>query len=308
MVVPGSLGVFAGAVALGAVHGVEPGHGWPVAATYALDRSNEFVAGFAASFILGVGHLISSLAIVAAFFYAKSYFELSRIDEPMTILGGVRIGGPVSVVAGLVLLGLAVREYTHGHSHGHGGSATDEDGSQEAAQATAGDDENPQLSVTNVSHPTDGHGHEHDHDDDHGHDDTAHAGGHEHPHDEPETGITARLRAAIPGLGGHEHAHADPDDAADRGLLGIAWFAFLLGFAHEEEFEIIALCAGSNVCLELMTAYALTVIVGIVSLTLLLIAGYQRYEQRVERFAPYLPAVSAAVLAIMGLGFVLGLF
>ena len=83
---------------------------------------------------------------------------------------------------------------------------------------------------------------------------------------------------------------------------------FVLGFAHEEEFEIIALCAGSPYCLELMTAYALTVIVGIVGLTLLLIAGYQQYEDRVERYTPYLPLVSATVLVAMGLGFVAGLF
>ena len=49
--------------------------------------------------------------------------------------------------------------------------------------------------------------------------------------------------------------------------------AFVLGFAHEEEFELIALCAGSNYCLERMSVYTATVIVGIVGLTLLLIAG-----------------------------------
>jgi uncharacterized membrane protein len=90
-------------------------------------------------------------------------------------------------------------------------------------------------------------------------------------------------------------------------LFGIAWFAFVLGFAHEEEFEIIALCAGSEYCLELMTVYALTVIVGIVGLTLLLIAGYQRYQERVERYTPYLPVFSAVVLVAMGAGFITGL-
>jgi hypothetical protein len=110
----------------------------------------------------------------------------------------------------------------------------------------------------------------------------------------------------LPFTGGHSHAH-DPGEAAERGLFGIAWFAFVLGFAHEEEFEIIALCAGSEYCLELMTAYALTVIVGIVGLTMLLIAGYQHYEERVERYTPYLPAFSAAVLVIMGTGFITGL-
>jgi hypothetical protein len=89
-------------------------------------------------------------------------------------------------------------------------------------------------------------------------------------------------------------------------LVGIAWFAFLLGFAHEEEFEIIALCAGSNYCLELMSAYAITVVVGIVGLTMLLIAGYQRHRETVERYTPYLPTVSAAVLVTMGVGFVVG--
>jgi hypothetical protein len=57
-----------------------------------------------------------------------------------------------------------------------------------------------------------------------------------------------------------------------------------------------------------MSAYALTVVAGIVGLTMLLIAGYQSHEERVERYTPYLPTVSAAVLTVMGVGFVLGVF
>ncbi len=92
-------GLLAGAVVLGAVHGMEPGHGWPVAASYALDQSNKWVAGIAASTILGLGHLVSSLAMVGVFFYAKSYFSLTQVNEPLTV-AGIQIGGPVSVVAG----------------------------------------------------------------------------------------------------------------------------------------------------------------------------------------------------------------
>jgi len=114
-----AVGLLVGAVALGAVHGIEPGHGWPVAASYALDQTNKWVYGFAASFVLGVGHLISSIAMVAVFFYAKSYFSLTQINEPITVLGGIQIGGPVSLVAGVLLIALGVREYSHGHSHGH---------------------------------------------------------------------------------------------------------------------------------------------------------------------------------------------
>jgi ABC-type nickel/cobalt efflux system permease component RcnA len=301
-----ALGLLVGAVALGAVHGIEPGHGWPVAASYALDQTNKWVYGFAASFILGVGHLVSSIAMVAAFFYAKSYFDLAQVNEPMTILGGVRIGGPVSLVAGVLLVGLGIREYFHGHSHGHddghshGHDHADRGHSVEDGHRYAvGGMENPGRGH---SHARGGH-HTHDHDAGHSHD---HGGHHTHDHD--GGGRLARVKGFVPFVGGHSHSHDSLDEAADRGLLGIAWFAFVLGFAHEEEFEIIALCAGSNYCLELMSAYAITVVVGIVGLTMLLIAGYQHYEERVERYTPYLPAFSAAVLVVMGVGFVFGLF
>lgn len=264
--------LLAGAIALGFVHGVEPGHGWPVAASYALDQSNKWLYGFAASALIGIGHLISSLAMVGVFFYAKSYFQLTQVNEPIPILG-IAIGGPVSIVAGVLLIGLGIREYTHGHSHEHD------------------------------------HEHEHEHDE--------HTGGRSTNHDHATLpaqehtpdGLLKRVKTRFGGIGGRSHEHGtEPATDADRGLFGIAWFAFVLGFAHEEEFEIIGLCAGSTYCLELMTAYALTVIVGIVGLTMLLIAGYQEYEETVEKYTPYLPLFSATVLIGMGLGFIAGVF
>ncbi|GAB7012220.1 HoxN/HupN/NixA family nickel/cobalt transporter [Halolamina salina] len=278
-----AVGLLVGAVALGAVHGVEPGHGWPVAASYALDQSNKWLYGFAASLILGTGHLISSIAMVGVFFYAKSYFSLTQVNEPITVVDGITIGGPVSLVAGVLLILLGLREYYGGHSHGHGGH---DDGEEH--------DEH--------EHGDHGH-HHHEHDDDGHHHDGPH---HEHDDHHDDDGWWDRVKTALPFVGGHSHASGD--EAAERGLFGIAWFAFLLGFAHEEEFEIIALCAGSAHCLELMSAYALTVIAGIVGFTMLLVAGYEHHEERVERFTPYLPAFSAAVLIVMGVGFVSGLF
>lgn len=284
-----AFGLLLGAVALGAVHGIEPGHGWPVAASYALDQSNKWLYGLAASVILGLGHLVSSIAMVGVFFYAKGFFGLTQLNEPLTVFGDIQTGGPVSLVAGVLLVLLGIREYRHGHSHGHDNTGHEHDHSHDHSH-----DED--------SHSHDhGDGHPHDHGDGHPHN---HGDGHSHDHG--DRGIVARLKGSIPFVGGH--SHGGPDEAADRGLFGLAWFAFLLGFAHEEEFEIIALCAGSSYCLELMTAYALTVIVGIVGLTMLLIAGYHRYEERVERYTPYLPALSAAVLVTMGLGFIAGLF
>ena len=290
-------GLFLGAVLLGAVHGIEPGHGWPVAASYAMDKTNKWVHGTAASLTIGIGHLVSSIAMVAAFFYAKSYFRLTQVNEPITVFGEVQIGGPVSLVAGSLLIALGVREYLGGHSHrteaGHGhehetGEEHDHSHGEEHA------DEH-------------GRGHEEEHEHEHGHE-HGDSEARQHIDSEEDGSLLRSVKKSVPYVGGHSHTHQDLDEAADRGLFGIAWFAFVLGFAHEEEFEIIALCAGSNRCLELMTVYALTVIGGIVGLTLLLIGGYHRYEERVERYTPYLPVFSAGVLFVMGIGFILGLF
>ncbi|MEF8779720.1 MAG: hypothetical protein V5A46_03455 [Haloferacaceae archaeon] len=285
-----ALGLLVGAVALGAVHGIEPGHGWPVAASYALDQTNKWLYGFAASFILGLGHLVSSIAMVAVFFYAKSYFNLTQVNEPIELVNGVFLGGPVSIVAGVLLILLGIREYRHGHSHGEHGHESGHGHTHDHGDHSHGDAAPHESVLTDVGHHDHGDGHDHGH----SHDD----GG----------GLLARVKGYLPFVGGHSHSHGSLDEATDRGLLGIAWFAFLLGFAHEEEFEIIALCAGSNYCLELMSAYALTVIVGIVGLTMLLIAGYEHYEETVEQYTPYLPAFSATVLIVMGLGFIVGVF
>ena len=274
-----TFGLLAGAVALGAVHGVEPGHGWPVAASYALDQTNKWLYGLAAGLIIGVGHLISSLTMVGVFFYAKSYFSLTQINEPVTILNGIQVGGPVSLVAGVLLIGLGIREYRHDHSH------------------DSPDGDHP--------HSQESHDHESTNHSVHG---DSHGDIHEHPDSQNTEGVVSRLKRTVPFIEGHSHTDGDADDVAERGLFGIAWFAFLLGFAHEEEFEIIALCAGSSYCLELMSAYAMTVIIGIVGLTMLLVAGYQNYEETVEQYTPYLPVFSASILMIMGIGFIIGVF
>ena len=275
------VGLFAGAIVLGAVHGIEPGHGWPVAASYALDKTNTWLYGFAASLIIGVGHLISSIAMVGAFFYTKDYVNLTQVNEPIRIVDGVHLGGPVSLVAGVLLIALGVREYAHGHSQG----------------------------THDTSHD---HAHGATHHQVHGHSADDHHG-HTHEQSDPDThghhdgrSFLSRLVGLFPLVDGDTRVHGDREGPADRGLLGIAWFAFVLGFAHEEEFEIIALCAGSKYCLELMSVYAITVVVGIVGLTMLLIAGYHRSEERIKRYTPYLPVFSATVLIIIGLGFIAG--
>ena len=274
-------GLLLGALALGALHGAEPGHGWPVAAAYAFDRVNPRLAGLVAGLVIGIGHLISSLVVVGAFFLLKARLDLRGLSEPLHV-AGVPIGSAIGVVAGVLLILLGVREYRGGHSHGEGeGHSHGYDDSHE--------------------HPHD-HLHRNRSQHDHSH--------HDHSHD----GLLARVASALPFVGdedGHSHdhdGHAHGELPADEGLTGIAVSAFVLGFAHEEEFEIIAICAGTDHCLGLMLAYAGTVVGVITALTLLLVAGYERFEERMERYAEHFPTVSAVVLVLMGVGFVLGVF
>ncbi len=213
----GVTGLFLGAAGLGLLHGMEPGHGWPVAAAWASARRGRWGAGVLAASVIGLGHLISSIAVVVVFFAAKAYFEFG---ESRWMDG----------IAGALLLALA------------------------AWQLRA-----------------------------------ARRGRHHHHH----------------GDSGHGHGHEPP---AQAGLWALAVFAFSLGFAHEEEFQIIALCTGSSRCLELMLVYALAVIAALVALTLLLVAGLRRFSQRLEHAERALTLTSAAILALMGVGFIAGVF
>lgn len=286
------IGLVAGVVLIGFVHGVLPDHGWPIAATYALNRQRRWLSGFVAATILGVGHLISSVVLVLAYFWFSTFAEFAE--------------GPwLRYVAGTLLILLGIHEYRHG---GHG--MHDHDDHDHA----------------------DGHGHDHDHGSSHGHDRHAEDGHHTHnvedghhdqhdhdhyhtnggerieevdahDHDDAEPGLLERIRAALPGGGGHRHLS---EEHAERGLFALGTTALLLGFAHEEPIQILAICVGTDSCLELMLIYSLAVIVAIIVPTLLLIAGYEHYRERIERYTPYLPMITAVVLVGMGLAFIAG--
>ena len=145
-------------------------------------------------------------------------------------------------------------------------------------------------------------------------DDPAHAPGDDqghsneaHRHDQDtgdgdETGLAA-LRRRLPGRGGHRHLD---DEHAQRGLYGLGAAALLLGFAHEEPVQILAICVGTERCLGLMVVYSTAVIAAILAPTILLVYGYRRHRGTVGRYTPYFPVVTAGVLVGMGLGFIAG--
>jgi len=257
----GIVGLALGASALGLTHGLAPGHGWAIAASYALDKPNKWFYGAASSLILGVGHLISSIAMVLVYFWALSYFGFTQLEW-------------MNYVAGALLILLGIWQYFNGHEH----------------TTVDSDHENDQQ----------------DHDHNHGHDDT-----HDHGHSETvREGWFSRLSRALPfvGMTTPAHSHSHTDETPDQGLYGMVALAFALGFTHNEEFDIIAICTGSVYCLELMLLYSISVIVSLVGVTLLLVAGYERYEDRLEDYADYLPTFTAVILIVMGIGFILGVF
>ncbi len=216
--------VYATAVSIGLLHGLEPGHGWPVAAVYALNRHRRWAHGVLAGLIIGGAHLVSSFAVVAGFVLVNRWLSVTELPYAMQ-------------AAGLVLIAMGAYQWfqpAHGHGHRHTGS---------------------------VDHP--GH----------------------------------RRKS---GAGDSELQHRG-------GLWAITVFAFALGFAHEEEFAIIALCAGRLSCWTVMGIYALAVAGSILALTLLSILTLTRFENRIQELLPYLPRVSAVILVLMGTAFFLEL-
>ena len=212
------MSVYLSAILIGLLHGVEPGHGWPVAVVYSLQRERRAWFGLLTSSILAFFHLISSLAVVLVFLLVNRVVDLSSLPI-------VRYG----VVA--LLLYMAYRAYTEPHRHTHG-----------------------------------------DHHDHHGH---------SHSH-------------------GHEHAHVH-HRKTPQSLWDMAVFAFLLGFIHEEEFALLALCLGGIHCVALMLTYALAVSVAIIGVTLLAIQGYHLLEERLRRYEEYIPKALAGLFILMAI-------
>ena len=249
-------------VALGMLHGVLPDHGWPIAAAYALDRPRKWISGTVAGLVLGVGHLISSVALVVAYFSVSRFAEFAE-------------GPYMKPLAGAMLILLGIHEYVSG---GHG----DHDHVQD-----------PHVDDHDHTHHDDDHDHTH-HDDDHTH------------HENSNSGLVGRIRERLPG-GSGGHGHLD-ESHAEGGLRTLGMTALVLGFAHEEPLQILAICAGTEFCLELMLVYSGAVILAILGPTLLLIAGYQTHRERIEQYTPYLPTLTAVVLVLVGVAFVFGVF
>jgi len=108
---------------------------------------------------------------------------------------------------------------------------------------------------------------------------------HEHEHEHP-------------GQGRHTHRHQHTTGIA-LSLWGLASFAFILGFAHEEEFALLALVACGVNAWILMLAYGISVLLGLVIVTLIGVRIYRYLQPKLIRYERYIPKIGAAILLAM---------
>ena len=220
---------YIGVVMIGLLHGFEPGHGWPVAVLYSMRKRNAIASATLSSFIIGIGHLASSIAVVVAYVLLQKWLNF---EAPW-----------LKYVAAALLLGLAFKvfrekvddlERQHGHSH----------------------EGNPEIE----------HEHEHEH------------------------------------LGQVLHTHKHRHQAAVAlSLLGLASFAFILGFAHEEEIALLALVASGLNAWILMLAYGFAVLLGLMVVTIIGVKIYKQFQPKLARYEKYIPKVTAGLLVLMAI-------
>lgn len=221
--------VYIGVILIGLLHGLEPGHGWPVAVLYSVKKKSPLFSAIISSSIIGAGHLISSIAVVLAYVLLQNWLDF---DAPW-----------LKYLAAGILLLLAFklfREKTGGLEEQHGHIHEDQ----------------PEVE----------HEHEHEH------------------HDE----------------GRHIHWHKHATGMA-LSLWGLGSFAFILGFAHEEEFALLALVAGGVNAWALMIMYALAVLLGLVAVTVGGVKIYKALQPKLARYEKYIPKISAGILAVMAI-------
>lgn len=228
-------------ITVGLIHGLEPGHGWPVAALLSTTVKRRYGYGVAAGAILSAGHFVSSLAVVVIYYVISTFFG-TYID----------FTGPwFKILTAAALLILAYRFFKQKeHVHGPHGEHLHTDGGER-----------------NREH--------------------ANNFGQLHSHGE-----------------GDHHVHFGGEQKI-TGLKGLATFAFVLGFAHEEEFMLFALFVGGVNPLLGMTLYAAAVTFSLMTITLVAIKAFSTIEMRMRQYRKYIPKITALVLSLLAVLFLL---
>src|SRR6266516_2782899 len=127
---------------------------------------------------------------------------------------------------------------------------------------------------------------------------------HGHVHDFKIRGKHLHLHQH-PDVGSHNHIHEHSEKFLS--LAAIAGFALVLGFAHEEEFALLALVVAGIDPLIMMLLYAGAVTAALTGISVVSVKAYSKFEARLKKYEGLLPKVSGIVLLITAMTFLLGL-
>jgi len=119
--------------------------------------------------------------------------------------------------------------------------------------------------------------------------------GHTHPGNQE---IEHEHEHEHPGQGEHTHKHKHKATVV-LSLLGLASFAFILGFAHEEEIALLALVASGLNAWVLMVSYGVAVLLGLIVATIAGVKLYKQFQPKLSRYEKYIPKIGAVLLVVM---------
>jgi len=119
--------------------------------------------------------------------------------------------------------------------------------------------------------------------------------GHTHPGNQE---IEHEHEHEHPGQGEHTHEHKHKATVV-LSLLGLASFAFILGFAHEEEIALLALVASGLNAWVLMVSYGVAVLLGLIVATIAGVKLYKQFQPKLSRYEKYIPKIGAGLLVVM---------
>jgi len=120
---------------------------------------------------------------------------------------------------------------------------------------------------------------------------------HGHIHEnQPET--EHEHEQEYPTQGQHLHRRKHITEVA-LSLWGLVSFAFVLGFAHEEEFALLALVAGGINAWILMLSYGVSVLLGLMVVTIVGVKIYKRLQPKLVHSERYNPKTGAVILVVM---------
>jgi nickel/cobalt transporter (NicO) family protein len=228
-----------GIIIIGLLHGLEPGHGWPIAILYSFRQKKPYFHGFMSSLILGICHFISSIFAALIFVIAAKFFDMSAIW--------------FKIIAIILLLILAYRFWV------------------EKADDTL---------VTETQH--------------------------EHIHGNEEPLVHSHEHIHLDGIT-HEHSHKHPKSVPIT-LKGLAIYGLILGFAHEEEFALLALAIGGVNPYLLMVIYGGCVIFSLVGITLIGLKIYEILTPWMKKWMKYIPKISAITLIVLAVALIIEFF